>query len=75
MKALFTTLLLIIIVYYFIKAIYRLVSVFFNTSHPGNNSHRSKNRKGDVTIDYQEKQKKRFDKDKGEYIEYEEIKK
>jgi hypothetical protein len=74
MKSLFTFLILFFIAYYFVKAIYRLMSVFLNNGNNKSNNKWSGNKKGNVTIDYQEKQKKRFDKNKGEYIDYEELK-
>jgi hypothetical protein len=74
MKSLFTFIILFFIAYYFVKAIFRLIAVFLNNDNSGNKNKWSNNKKGKVTIDYQEKQKKRFDKDKGDYIDYEEIK-
>jgi hypothetical protein len=73
MKSLFTFLLLFFVAYYFIKAIYRLIKIFFGADNK-DGKRWSKRNEGDVTIDYQETQKKHIDKNKGEYIDYEEIK-
>jgi hypothetical protein len=73
MRSIFTFLLLFFITYYIVKAIYRLFKVFFGMDNK-NDRRWSGRKEGDVTIDYQEKQKKRIDKDKGEYIDYEEMK-
>jgi hypothetical protein len=72
MKSLFTFLILFFIAYYFVKAIYRLIAIFLNKDN--SNKKWSSNKNGKVTIDLQEKQKKRFDKDEGDYIDYEEMK-
>jgi len=74
MKILVSIIILFFIAYYFLKAIFRLLAIFLIGDSKNNNNRWSQNKKDNVTIDYQQKQKKRFDKNSGEYIDYEEIK-
>jgi hypothetical protein len=69
----FTLILLFLLGYYLIKSVYRLFSLFFSGDGSDNRKYQSK--QGNVTIEYKEPAKKRFDKDSGEYVDYEEIKK
>lgn len=73
LKFLFTVIILFFLGYYLLKAVIRILSIFFVS---GNNSEdkRFRSKDGNVTIEHKEYAKKRFDKDSGEYVDYEEIK-
>lgn len=73
MKSLLAIFVLFIIAYYFLKALLRLFAIFLAGENKNNFGRWSQKKKSDVTIEYHEKQKKRFDKNSGEYIDYEEI--
>jgi hypothetical protein len=74
MKTFFIYLLLFIIAYYIVKAILRLLITLFprlkNTGFSGTNM-----KDGELKFDKTNEKKKRFGKDIGEYIDYEEVKK
>ncbi len=74
MKLFLTFLLLFFIAYYFLKALIRLINVFLSNGNQGSNNKWPHNKKGNITIENPEKLKKRFDRNNGEYIDYEEIK-
>jgi len=74
--------LIILIIYYLVKLISRFVIPFLfkryaknineNTGKRKNQNYRKK-KEGEVTIDYTPKEKKHFDKNSGEYIDFEEV--
>jgi len=64
-------LLLILAIYYLLKALYRLVKLIIS-SHLHSTAHRSS--KGDVKIEGKPSRFFARSKDKGEYVDYEEIK-
>jgi hypothetical protein len=76
--------LLLVLSYYLIKLLIRLFFPYFfrqyvnrKTGGSGNRQDYTKQRhkkEGDVTIDYLTKKKKRISKDKGEYIDFKEVK-
>jgi len=61
------TILLIFVAYYIVRAFYRIIKIWFNDNLP-----KSKN-KSDVFFENTDQPKKRISKDKGEYVDYEEI--
>ena len=74
MKTLFIYLLLFIIAYYLIKAILRLLlTIFPRLKNTGFSNTTFK--EGEIKFDVTNEKKKRFSKDSGEYIDYEEVKK
>jgi hypothetical protein len=75
MKHFFAFLLLFIISYYLIKAIIRLLSIFAKRKIEEKSFFSSgKSGHSDVTIETPDTSKKRFSKDSGEYIDFEEVK-
>lgn len=73
-KTLITLILLFYVTYYLLKAILRLVTIFFPQNFKDNLDNRGHKKEGNITIEYPEKHKKHINKDSGEYIDYEEIK-
>ena len=74
MKTLFIYALLFIIAYYIIKASLRLLITLFPKLKKYGFSD-SNNKDGAIKFDNTTKKKKRFSKDSGEYIDYEEVNK
>lgn len=82
--ALLRIILLLIIAYYVIKLIIRLFFPYFFRQYVNNKTGGSGDRKdytkqsrkkeGEITIDYLNKKKKRISKDKGDYIDFKEVK-
>ncbi|MBN2349362.1 MAG: hypothetical protein JXJ22_11015 [Bacteroidales bacterium] len=78
------TLLIIFLIYYIGRLFARYIMPFLlrnyiknqmgNTSSQYQNRNQSK-REGQVTVDYQPKKEKQIKKDKGDYIDYEEVSK
>jgi hypothetical protein len=76
--------LILIVVYYLGKLILRLIFPYFFhryvNKRNGNYSGRSQytkqkgKREGEITIDYIDKKEKKISKDKGEYIDFKEVK-
>ena len=73
MKSFFIGLLVVLLLWYGIKAILRLFSIFMNPK-TGNNFNNPKSNKGKITFDFSETTKKHSDSNKGEYIDFEEVK-
>lgn len=75
----FRTVLILLAIYYTYKFLTRYVFPLMlkNYINKVNNTQRSKNQfqrdEGDVTIRYRKNEDKKVDKDKGEYVDYEEI--
>lgn len=75
----FRTVLILLAIYYTYKFLTRYVFPLMlkNYINKVNNNQKSKNEfqrdEGDITIRYRKKQDKKVDKDKGEYVDYEEI--
>ena len=81
--ALLRIILILIITYYLIRLIVRLFFPYLfqryvNNKMGGSNkqdySSQKRKKEGEVTIDYLNRKKKRIDKDKGEYIDFKEVK-
>ena len=76
--------LILIIIYYLGRLIFRLIFPYlfqgYINKRTGNSSgkkHYSKNKnkkEGEITIDYIHRKDKKFSKDKGEYIDFKEVK-
>jgi hypothetical protein len=70
------TILILILIYYLWKmvSIYILKNVVKSNTKTTRDHRRSYNKKeGEITIDYIPEKKKKISRDKGEYIDYEEI--
>ena len=74
-KSFFAFLILFLISYYLIKAVVRLFKLFTANKAEGNKSTSTFfSKKGNVTFQNTEPRKKHFDKDTGDYVDYEEVK-
>lgn len=72
-KNFFTLLILFFLAYYIVKAIFKIVQLLFPRKTTGNFFNSGHNR-DNISMDNSKKQKKRFSKDSGEYIDYEDVK-
>ena len=73
MKAFFVGLFVVLLIWYGVKAFTRLIAIFISPKATNTNGSR-KSTKGNITIDFPEPPKKRFDKQNGDYIDFEEVK-
>ena len=75
LKTFFTFLLIFVLSYYLIKSVFRLLGLFSSKNQSEESQgYTRKSKKSKVTFDDVEPQKKRFGKDSGEYVDFEEIK-
>ena len=71
--------LIVVLVYYLAKWITSLIYPYLFKKYQKdqqsqyNNTRNKKKKEGEVTIDYTPKNDKQFDKDSGDYIDYEEV--
>ena len=73
-KNFFIALLLFLIVWYLAKAIVRLFNLFVSKSDSNSGSTNNSGKKNNITFDISENKKKRFDKNEGDYVDFEEVK-